>query len=314
MRNYESVVIIGPTASGKTNKAVALARCLSGEIISGDSRQVYRGMNLGTGKDLEDYGDVPYHLIDICEAGEKYNLHRYLYDFNTAYKDIRERGKYPIICGGTGMYVENAIAGVKTPEVPENPVLRKDLSSLSLSQLKDLLSSYKTLHNITDVDTVKRAIRAIEIAEYYKQHPEESESADRNRVKPLNTLVIGIDIPRERRRERITERLHSRLEAGMLDEVKELLKSGIPAEDLIYYGLEYKYLTLCAIGEISYDRMVNELEIAIHQFAKRQMTWFRGMERRGIHIEWLPYNLSYEDFKNEVIYRLEHHSRNSHTR
>ena len=300
MSNYESVTVVGPTASGKTSKAVFLARHLCGEIISGDSRQVYKGMDLGTGKDLEEYGTIPYHLIDICEAGEKYNLHRYLSDFHKAYDDIVTRGKFPIICGGTGMYVENAIAGVRTPEVPENPALRNELSVLTLSQLTEILSKYKTLHNVTDIDTCKRAIRAIEIAEYYLAHPEESDAADRNRITPLNTLVIGIDIPREKRRERITHRLHSRLEAGMLDEVKGLLDKGICPEDLIYYGLEYKYLTLCAIGEISYHQMIKELETAIHQFAKRQMTWFRGMERRGIPIKWLPHNISNEELIQEV--------------
>ncbi|MBD5195176.1 MAG: tRNA (adenosine(37)-N6)-dimethylallyltransferase MiaA [Bacteroides sp.] len=296
----KSIAVVGPTASGKTRRAVEIAREFKGEIISADSRQVYRNMSIGTGKDIEEYSGINYHLIDIVDAGEKYNLHRFLSDFRTAYSDIESRGIMPVICGGSGMYVENALAGVILPEVPENPQLRTRLENLSLSELSEILASYKALHNTTDIDTPKRAIRAIEIQEYYINHPEECKSISTRTSNPLDCLVIGIDIDRESRRERITARLHSRLEEGMIDEVRKLLDSGIKPEDLIYYGLEYKFVTLYLIGELSYDKMVNDLEIAIHQFAKRQMTWFRGMEKRGIKINWLPYNLSADEFMSSV--------------
>lgn len=294
------ITIVGPTASGKTGRAVDVAKALSGEIISGDSRQVYRGMDLGTGKDLDEYGDVPYHLIDICKAGEKYNLHRYLQDFNIVLKDIESRGSQPILCGGTGMYVEAALSGIVMPEVPENKELRERLSAEPLDSLIEILKGYKVLHNVTDVDTVKRAIRAIEIEEYYLQHPEEALKADRNSAAPLDSVIIGVDVPRDVRRARISERLHKRLDVGMVDEVKGLIDSGIDPEDLIYYGLEYKYLTLHVIGKLSYEEMKSQLEIAIHQFAKRQMTWLRGMERRGFKINWLPYDLSPNNFVSAV--------------
>lgn len=296
----ELLTIVGPTATGKTGRAVSLAKALDGEIVSGDSRQVYRDMDLGTGKDIEEYGDVPYHLIDICEAGEKYNLHRFVSDFSKACDDIRNRGKLPILCGGTGMYVETAISGVKLPEVPENPELREGLSSKSLPELVEILKRYKELHNTTDVDTAKRAIRAIEIEEYYLANPDAAKLADRKSAKPLDSLIIGIDIPREERRRRISERLDRRLAQGMVEEVRRLLARGINPDDLIYYGLEYKYLTLHAIGELSYEDMRRLLEIAIHQFAKRQMTWFRGMERRGFKIHWLPYDLTESEFNESV--------------
>ncbi|MDE5874700.1 MAG: tRNA (adenosine(37)-N6)-dimethylallyltransferase MiaA [Muribaculaceae bacterium] len=294
------ITIIGPTASGKTGRAVALARRLDGEVISGDSRQVYRGMDLGTGKDIEEYGDVRYHLIDICDAGEKYNLHRFLSDFEIVLRDVRERGKHPIFCGGSGMYVESALCGLRLPEVPENPELRSELSTKSLEELENILRGYKTLHNKTDVDTVKRAVRAIEIEEYYLRHPEEAKSARRDNIPPLDSVVVGIDIPREKRRERITARLEARLEAGMIDEVESLIKAGVQPVDLIYYGLEYKFLTLYAIGKLSYKEMREGLEIAIHQFAKRQMTWFRGMEKRGFKIHWLPFDMPEDEFTEEV--------------
>jgi len=300
-----SVAIVGPTASGKTRRAVAVAERLGGEIISADSRQVYRGMTIGTGKDLEEYHDVTYHLIDIVDAGDKYNLHRFLRDFNTAYSDVLERGRLPVICGGSGMYVENAIKGVVMPDVPENLQLRRSIENLSLEQLTDMLRQYKTLHNTTDVDTVKRAIRAIEIQEYYRVHPDEAKSTCKEGATPLDCVVVGVDIPRDARRRKITDRLHERLNNGMLDEVRSLLDSGINADDLIYYGLEYKFLTLHLIGKLSYEEMVNDLEIAIHQFAKRQMTWFRGMETRGTKIEWLPYDLDDDDFTNTVIGLIE---------
>lgn len=292
--NKKIITILGPTACGKTSKAVELARALGGEIISADSRQVYRGMDLGTGKDLEEYGEIPYHLIDICEAGEKYNLHRYVQDFHKALNDIRRREKQPILCGGTGMYLETALSGVELPEVPANRELRNELEKLSLEELTERLKKYKTLHNTTDVDTVKRAVRAIEIEEYYREHPQEAVMADRRKAVPLESTIIGLDISRELRRQRISQRLKARLEAGMIDEIKTLLSKGVSPDDLIYYGLEYKFLTLFVIGKISYEMMVKELEIAIHQFAKRQMTWFRGMERRGFNINWTPYDASIE--------------------
>lgn len=290
MADYDMIAIVGPTASGKTRHAVDVASRLGAEIISADSRQVYRGMDIGTGKDIEEYGDVPYHLVDVAPAGSKYNLHLYLRDFRKAFDSIRARGRMPVMCGGTGLYVESAIAGLSLPDVPENPELRSSLEGKSLEELTSMLASMKKLHNTTDVDTVKRAVRAIEICEYYRLHPEEAEAADRARSKPIATRIIGIDISRDDRRRRITERLHRRLEEGMVDEVRSLIDSGIDPEDLIYYGLEYKFLTLYVIGRLAYDEMVKGLEMAIHQFAKRQMTWFRGMERRGFHIEWYPYD------------------------
>lgn len=294
------ITILGPTATGKTRRAVDVALELDGEIISADSRQVYRNMDLGTGKDLEEYGKVPYHLIDICPAGDKYNLHKYVSDFHTAYSQIREKGRPAILCGGTGMYLETVLSGINLPEVPENHELRNKLADKSLEELTEILSGYKTLHNTTDVDTVKRALRAIEIEEYYRLHPDLAKAADRKLTRPLDSIIIGIDIPREERRNRISARLKSRLEKGMVKEVETLLNSGIKPEDLIYYGLEYKYLTLYVIGQLSYSEMVNQLEIAIHQFAKRQMTWFRGMEKRGFTIHWFPFDMPKEEFITNV--------------
>ena len=292
----ESIAVVGPTASGKTHFAVLIAREFGGEIVSADSRQVYRGMTLGTGKDLGEYGDVPYHLIDIADAGDKYNLFEYLRDFNSVYARLVGRGVLPVICGGSGMYVENALRGIHLPDVPVNQELRLSLQNKSLAELTQILSGYKSLHNTTDVDTVKRAVRAIEIQQYYRENPDQAALTDVASAVPLNCLVIGIDIPRDARRSRISSRLRSRLDEGMLDEVRKLLDSGITPENLIYYGLEYKFLTLHLIGKLSYDQMVNDLEIAIHQFAKRQMTWFRGMEKRGTKIHWLPYDLPESDF------------------
>lgn len=303
------IAVVGPTASGKTRRAVEIARAFGGEIISGDSRQVYRGMDLGTGKDLEEYGEVPYHLIDIAEAGQKYNLHRFLQDFRKAETEISERGSLPILCGGTGMYVEAALSGLRMPEVERNETLREKLAGKSLEELTEILKQYKTLHNTTDVDTRDRALRAIEIQQYYKEHPEEAGLADKKSAKPLDSLVVGIDIPREARREKISARFETRLKKGMIDEIKSLIDGGVKAEDLIYYGLEYKYVTLHVIGELSYQEMKRQLEIAIHQFAKRQMTWFRGMERRGIPIHWLPYDMLEETFIGEVRGLLEEKSR-----
>ncbi len=293
------IVITGPTASGKTRRAVDLAKAVNGEIISADSRQIYRGMDLGTGKDMEEYGDTPVHLIDICPAGYKYNLYEFLRDYASAYADITSRGKTPILCGGTGLYVESVLKGLQLPEVPENPPLRKSLEDKTLEELTEILAGMKALHNVTDVDTAKRAIRAIEIQTYYQQHPEAARQAEPHPVK--DALVIGVEIDREARRARITQRLHSRLAEGMIEEVKSLLDSGIPADDLIYYGLEYKFLTLHLTGKLSRQEMEQQLEIAIHQFAKRQMTWFRGMENRGFPIHWLPYDLPAEEFTANVI-------------
>ena len=260
----------------------------NGEIVSADSRQVYRGMDLGTGKDLEEYGSVPYHMIDIRPAGSKYNLFEYLSDARQAIRKIQERGNRPILCGGTGLYVESLLKGLALPEVPENPILRSSLRGKSLDVLTEILASMKQLHNTTDVDTCARAIRAIEIQTYYQEHPE----LDPLRAsQPLPcAAIIGVNIDREERRRRIEQRLHARLKAGMVDEVRRLLDSGIPADDLIYYGLEYKFLTLYATGQISREEMERDLLIAIHQFAKRQMTWFRGMERRGFHIDWIEHD------------------------
>lgn len=293
------IVITGPTASGKTRRAVELARVIDAEIISADSRQIYKNMDLGTGKDIEEYGEIPVHLIDICPAGYKYNLYEFLRDFNQAKSEIESRGKRVILCGGTGLYVESALKGLRLPEVPENPALRRSLEGKSLDELTTILAGMKALHNVTDVDTSKRAIRAIEIQTYYAEHPDAARQAEPH---PLtDAVVIGVEIDRESRRRRITERLHARLDAGMIDEVRRLLDSGIPADDLIYYGLEYKFLTLYLTGKMDYDEMVAGLEIAIHQFAKRQMTWFRGMENRGFPINWLPYDLPSADFNARAL-------------
>lgn len=293
------IVITGPTASGKTRRAVELARVIDAEIISADSRQIYKNMDLGTGKDIEEYGEIPVHLIDICPAGYKYNLYEFLRDFNQAKSEIESRGKRVILCGGTGLYVESALKGLRLPEVPENPALRRSLEGKSLDELTTILAGMKALHNVTDVDTSKRAIRAIEIQTYYAEHPDAARQAEPH---PLtDAVVIGVEIDRESRRRRITERLHARLDAGMVDEVRRLLDSGIPADDLIYYGLEYKFLTLYLTGKMDYDEMVAGLEIAIHQFAKRQMTWFRGMANRGFPINWLPYDLPSADFNARTL-------------
>lgn len=286
MPDYDLIAILGPTASGKTTLAVALADRLGGEILSADSRQVYRRMDLGTGKDLQDYvingRQIPYHLIDIAEPGTKYNVFEYQRDFLQAYEAVKSRGRMPILCGGTGLYLEAVLSGYRLLPVPENPALRTALADKSLDELTELLKGYKTLHNTTDVDTPKRAIRAIEIEEYYRHAPVEERSFPQ-----LRSLVVGVSIDRDERRARISRRLRQRLDEGMVDEVRRLLDEGIAPDDLTYYGLEYKYLTLYATGQMSYEEMVRQLEIAIHQFAKRQMTWFRGMERRGHCIHWI---------------------------
>ena len=283
---YNLVTILGPTATGKTQLATALAARIDGEIISADSRQIYRGMDIGTGKDLGEYvvdgKPIPYHLIDIVDAGYKYNVFEYQRDFLKAFESVNQRGHLPILCGGTGLYIEAVLNGYKLLAVPDNQILREQLATKTLDELTSILSGYKTLHNQTDVDTVKRAIRAIEIEEYYQTHEEETVE-----YPELNSLIIGVGIDREVRREKITKRLKARLNEGMIDEVKMLLDSGVQPDDLIYYGLEYKFVTNYLLGKLTFDELFTQLEIAIHQFAKRQMTWFRGMERRGFTIYWL---------------------------
>lgn len=285
------ITILGPTASGKTSLAAALAARIDAEIISADSRQVYRGMTIGTGKDLDDYrqGDrlIPYHLIDICEPGTKYNLFQYQQDFHLIYNNIVARGVRPILCGGTGLYIESVLKGYALSPVPQNQALRDKLADKSLAELTEMLEDLKrrnhsVMHNRTDVDTAQRAIRAIEIETYNLEH-----LTDNRTLPPIDSVIIGVDINREERRRKITQRLKQRLEEGMVDEIRQLLDRGIAPENLIYYGLEYKFVTEYVIGKTSYEEMFRQLEIAIHQFAKRQMTWFRGMERRGFTIHWI---------------------------
>ena len=315
------ITILGPTASGKTPLAAALAKEIGGEIISADSRQVYRRMDIGTGKDLSDYTvqdspltlnhepitmnhepkTIPYHLIDICEPGTKYNLFEYQQDFFDVYQDIRQRGAWPILCGGTGLYIEAVLKGYQLSPVPQNPELRASLEGKTLDELTQLLKDLKaktgsTMHNKTDVDSCQRAIRAIEIETYNIEHP-----TPRRELPPVPSVIIGVNIDREARREKITRRLKTRLEEGMLEEVRALLDEGIPADDLIYYGLEYKFVTEHLTGRLTYDEMFQRLEIAIHQFAKRQMTWFRGMERRGFTIHWIEALQPMEDKVAEIL-------------
>ena len=303
------ITILGPTASGKTPVAAHLAAEIGGEIISADSRQVYRRMDIGTGKDLADYivdgQQVSYHLIDISEPGTKYNLFEYQQDFFEVYQEIQGRDAVPILCGGTGLYIEAVLKGFHLSPVPQNQELRDSLDGKSLAELTEMLKDLKAktgsnMHNTTDVDSCQRAIRAIEIETYNLQHP-----TPRRELPPVDSLIIGIDIDRELRREKITRRLKARLDGGMVEEVKALLDDGIPAEDLIYYGLEYKFVTEYLTGALSYDEMVRRLEIAIHQFAKRQMTWFRGMERRGFKINWIDAVLPMEE-KISQIQQLYH--------
>ena len=298
------ITILGPTASGKTPVAARLASEIGGEIISADSRQVYRRMDIGTGKDLADYvvdgQQIPYHLIDIREPGTKYNLFEYQQDFYDAYQDIRSRGTVPILCGGTGLYIEAVLKGYHLSPVPQNQALRDSLEGKSLEELTQMLTELKTktgsnMHNTTDVDSCQRAIRAIEIETYNLQHP-----MPKRELPSVDSVIIGISINRELRREKITRRLKARLDNGMVEEVRALLDEGIPAEDLIYYGLEYKFVTEYLTGQTSYDEMFTHLEIAIHQFAKRQMTWFRGMERRGFNIHWIDGLLPMDDKISQI--------------
>jgi len=313
------ITILGPTASGKTPVAAHLAAKIGGEIISADSRQVYRRMDIGTGKDLADYTlnilgrakrqsranhetlNIPYHLIDICEPGTKYNLFQYQQDFFDAYQDIESRGAVPILCGGTGLYIEAVLKGYKLSPVPQNQELRDSLEGKSLAELTTMLAELKqrtglNMHNTTDVDSCQRAIRAIEIETYNLENP-----VPRRELPPVDSLIIGIDIDRDLRREKITRRLKARLDEGMVDEVRKLLDEGIAPEDLIYYGLEYKFLTEYITGQLTFDEMFKRLEIAIHQFAKRQMTWFRGMERRGFTIHWIDATLPMDEKVDKII-------------
>jgi tRNA dimethylallyltransferase len=296
---FDLLVITGPTASGKTSLAVSVAKRVGGEIISADSRQVYRGMNLGTGKDYDDYVidgvRIPCHLIDIADPGYKYNVFEYQRDFKKVYSEMKARNVFPVVCGGSGMYADSIITGYKMIEVPPDSGLRAKLEKKSMEELREILATYKNLHNTTDIDTKKRVIRAIEIEHF-----------NRNGEKPtgfpkMNSLVIGVMVDRESRRRRITERLKKRLDEGLVDEVKGLIDQGVNPETLIYYGLEYKFITLYLTGKISYEAMVTDLETAIHQFAKRQMTWFRGMERKGTVINWIDGNLPIEEKVEKVL-------------
>lgn len=295
------VIITGPTASGKTRRAVDLARAIGGEIVSADSRQVYRGMDIGTGKDLDEYGSVPFHLIDVAEAGEVYNLFRWLREARRAVADIEGRGRQAIVCGGSGMYVEALARGTVLPEVDPMPGLRESLRDKSLDELRDILAGMKALHNTTDTDTRARAIRAIEIQTYYQAHPELDPMKPSTAPPSEQPLIICVDVDRDTRRRLITERLDARLAGGMVKEVKGLLDRGVPREILINYGLEYRFITLHLTGILSFEEMRRQLEIAIHQFAKRQMTWFRGMERRGFNLNWLPATMGREEFTRSVL-------------
>ena len=279
---YDLICVLGPTASGKTRYAVQLARELGGEILSGDSRQVYRGMDIGTGKDLAEYGEIPYHLIDIVDAGTRYNIFQYQHDFERAYRNIVERGRVPILCGGSGLYIEAATCGYHLPDVPPDPALRAELEQLPTDTLIARYEAIRKPHNTTDYDTRQRLIRALEIAIWEDAHP-----VNRTAFLPKHTKYIGISVSRDERNARIDRRLDARLHEGLVEEVRGLLESGLTPADLLYYGLEYKFVTLYLTGQLSYDEMVERLRTAIHQFAKRQMTWFRGMERKGINIEWI---------------------------
>jgi tRNA dimethylallyltransferase len=298
--NYDLLIITGPTASGKTSLAVAVAKMIEGEVISADSRQVYRGMNIGTGKDYDDYliegRRVPCHLIDIADPGYKYNVFEYQRDFVRVYTSLRGRNVFPVVCGGSGMYTDSIISGYKMVEVPPDSGFRSNLEKKSMEELIEILSTYKELHNTTDIDTKKRVIRAIEI-----EHFNKNKIKNISKFPKIRSLVVGVLPDRESRRMNISKRLRERLDAGMIDEVKHLIEQGVSAEILIYYGLEYKYITLYLTGKMTYDDMVKDLEIAIHQFAKRQMTWFRGMERRGVKINWLDWKLTKEEKIGRVM-------------
>ena len=302
---HDIVVITGPTATGKTRLAALVADRLGGEVISADSRQVYRGMDIGTGKDLSDYivdgRRVPVHMVDIVDAGYRYNVYEYQRDFLRVFEDMSARDVFPVVCGGSGMYVDSIVSGYRLVKVPVNAPLRALLAERSLDELTVMLSHYKNLHNKTDVDTVKRAIRAIEIADYYANHP-----VDETPFPVRNPLVMALFVDRETRRQRISDRLRARLDEGMIEEVQRLLAGGIHPDDLIYYGLEYKYITLYLTNRLTRDEMIQKLQVEIHRFAKRQMTWFRGMERRGITINWIDGNMSDLEKTDHIIARLHH--------
>lgn len=302
---HDIVVITGPTATGKTRLAALVADRLGGEVISADSRQVYRGMDIGTGKDLSDYivdgRRVAVHMVDIVDAGYRYNVYEYQRDFLRVFEDMSARDVFPVVCGGSGMYVDSIVSGYRLVKVPVNAPLRALLAERSLDELTGILSHYKSLHNKTDVDTVKRAIRAIEIADYYANHP-----VDETPFPVRNPLVMALFVDRETRRQRISNRLRARLDEGMIEEVQRLLAGGIHPDDLIYYGLEYKYITLYLTNRLTRDEMIQKLEVEIHRFAKRQMTWFRGMERRGITINWIDGNMSDLEKADHIIARLHH--------
>lgn len=297
---FNLIVILGPTASGKTSVAASLAKKIGGEVISADSRQVYHDLDLGTGKDYDDYiiegKAVPYHLIDIKPAGYQYNVYEFQNDFVQIFEKLQNESKWPVLCGGSGLYIEAAIRGYRMIQVPVNEHLRKELEPKPLSELTAILAGYHALHNTTDVDTHKRAVRAIEIAEYYQHHHPEEEYYPE--IKPL---IVGVRFSREMERERITTRLKQRLESGMIREVEDLLKKGLTADQLLYYGLEYKYLTLYLTGKLTYEEMFRQLNTAIHQFAKRQMTWFRRMERNGMKIHWLDGHMPVEEKISTII-------------
>jgi tRNA dimethylallyltransferase len=299
---YDLLVITGPTASGKTSLAAVLALRLNGEIISADSRQLYRQMNLGTGKDYSDYivegKQIAFHLIDIADPGYRFSVFEYQREFKMVLKDLRTRDKFPVVCGGSGMYIDSIVSGYRMIEVPPDPAFRASLENRSIKELTEILSSFRNLHNKTDTDTKKRAVRAIEIERYISQT-----KGNQKQFPEIYPLIVGVLFSREKRRSRISERLRRRLEEGMVDEVRQMLDRGISPETLIYYGLEYKYITLYVTGKISYDEMYGSLETAIHQFAKRQMTWFRGMERKGVKINWIDGELSMED-KVQMILEL----------
>ena len=301
---HDILVITGPTATGKTRLAAMVADRIGGEVISADSRQVYRGMDIGTGKDLSDYTvdgrRVPVHMVDIVDAGYRYNVFEYQRDFLKVFEGLSARGVFPVVCGGSGMYVDSIVSGYRLVQVPVNAPLRALLAGRSLEELTEILSQYKSLHNKTDVDTVKRAVRAIEIADWYVHHP-----VDETPFPVKNPLVMAVFVDRETRRKRISERLLTRLEEGMIEEVQRLLAGGILPDDLIYYGLEYKYITLYLMNRLTREEMIQKLEVEIHRFAKRQMTWFRGMERRGISIHWIDGSMSEEDKVNSIISMLQ---------
>ena len=298
--NFDLLVITGTTASGKTSLAVTIANRLKGEIISADSRQVYRGMNIGTGKDYDDYlvdgKQMPCHLIDIADPGYKYNVFEYQRDFIKIYSDLKERDIFPVVCGGSGMYADSIITGYKMFEVPHDSGLRAKLEEKSMEDLKEILDTYKNIHNTTDFDTRKRVIRAIEI-----EHFNRNREMHRTEFPKIRSLVAGVLYDRDVRRQRISERLRQRLKAGMIEEVKNLIEQGVRTETLIYYGLEYKFITFYLEGKLTYDEMFRNLEMAIHQFAKRQMTWFRGMEKRGTKIHWIEGHLPLEEKATRVI-------------